>query len=94
MEPGEPKLSVFGAMLWNVGPNLLGVLQNHVSDPPTVTFYYDGDLTPEDQESVEDMHTSILADLAWGETVAVVVHANVRELPSSPPGIWVFARRR
>ena len=48
MEPGELKLSVVGAMLWNVGPNLLGVLQNHVSDPPTVTFYFDGDLTPEE----------------------------------------------
>lgn len=87
-------LSLQRALLGNVPMSLRGVSVNY-DDPKKVVieWFFDGEISEEDQETADDFHTEVIAD--FDEDVKVTLEVKRVDYPEriDPQGQWVYYRK-
>jgi hypothetical protein len=86
-------LSVQRALLGEVSPRLRGASANFSGQSIRIDLYFDGEIAPDDEESVSDVEGEIAADLP-PDTVLRVKASRIdvpRELPAAMS--WAYRRR-
>jgi hypothetical protein len=89
----DAKLSIQRALLGEVSPQLRAVVFSIEAQSVNIRFYFDGEISEEDKESVSCIETEILADYDPED----VVTANSIRIDSPDPindeGVYVYKRR-
>ncbi|WP_418646899.1 hypothetical protein ACNQFN_15125 [Thauera butanivorans] len=89
----EARLSIQRALLGEVSPHLRAVVLSVDCKKIDVHFYFDGDVSEEDEESVSCIETEILADFEPDFSICAEVIRLDYPLPISDDGFWVYQRK-
>lgn len=68
------RLSLQRALLGNVTPNIRAVLAESVDKRISMLFYFDGEVSDEDEDLVSVVETEVMADFDENFNVEAIIH--------------------